>query len=111
MDAEHCGPFPREDEESKTEEDSYPRDSRVGGELIFGPQPVKVFPVALVLGPGLARGYAHAGVLRTLHDNKIPVGAVLGVEMGALIGAIFATSRTINEFEWKLFKFTAGMDI
>ena len=61
-------------------------------------------PVVLVLGPGMARGFAHAGVLRALSEAKIPVGAIVGTEMGALIGGIYAESRTIDEFEWKLQK-------
>jgi NTE family protein len=58
-----------------------------------------------VLGPGLARGFAHAGVLRALHEAKIPIGAIVGTELGGLIGALYAMNRTINAFEWSLLRF------
>lgn len=70
----------------------------------FDPDP-NVRPLVLVLGPAFARGFAHAGVIRALRDEKIPLGAVIGVGEGALIGALYATSNTVNEFEWKLMKF------
>ena len=60
--------------------------------------------VVLVLGPGMARGFAYVGVLQALHDAKIPIGAILGTEMGGLIGAVYATSHSINQFEWALLK-------
>lgn len=76
-----------------------------GGEAAsYGPVLPSGTSVALVLGPGLAKGFAYGGVLRSLHDSRIPVGALLGTEMGALIAALYATSETINEFEWKLMK-------
>jgi predicted acylesterase/phospholipase RssA len=64
-----------------------------------------VHPVTLVLGPGQARGYAHAGVLRALQENKIPIGAIYGAEMGALLGALYAKDANINHFEWSLQNF------
>ncbi len=70
----------------------------------FGPDPVPVRPIVLVLGPGAARGYAYAGVLRALHEAKIPIGAILGSDTGALIGAMYCMSPSMNDFEWKLQK-------
>lgn len=66
----------------------------------YGPAPLQGDPITLVLGPGLARGYAHIGVLRALSDARIPVGQVFGTEMGALVGAAFAASSTADAFEW-----------
>jgi lysophospholipid hydrolase len=43
--------------------------------------------VGLVLGGGFARGLAHLGVLRALKELGIPVDAVGGASMGAMIGA------------------------
>lgn len=68
----------------------------------MGPDPVRTRPLVLVFGPGAARGYAYAGVLRALADAKIPVGAIVGSDMGALIGALYGLSPSINGFEWKL---------
>ncbi len=71
---------------------------------VYGPEPPKIRPIVLVLGPGLARGFAYAGVLRALDDAKIPVGAVVGTEMGGLIGGIYSLSESVNAFEWSLLK-------
>lgn len=68
----------------------------------MGPEPVSVHPIVLVLGPGAARGYAYAGVLRALSDAKIPVAAIVGSDTGALIGALYGLTPSINGFEWKL---------
>ena len=69
-----------------------------------GPEPIQQRPVVLVFGPGLARGYSYVGVLRALKEQKIPVGAILGTEMGGLIAALYGMSSNLNEFEWGLLK-------
>ncbi|MGK5082202.1 patatin-like phospholipase family protein [Bdellovibrionota bacterium FG-1] len=71
----------------------------------YGPQPIVVKPIVLVLGPGLARGFAYVGAIRALTEARISIGAVLGTEMGALMGALYAVGGKINQFEWALFKF------
>ena len=43
--------------------------------------------VGLVLGGGGARGFAHVGVLRALEELDLPVDAVGGTSMGAIIAA------------------------
>jgi predicted acylesterase/phospholipase RssA/CRP-like cAMP-binding protein len=47
--------------------------------------------VGLTLGGGFARGLAHIGVFRALADSNIPLDAVGGASMGALIGALWAS--------------------
>ncbi len=74
-------------------------------EEAYGPAPVTTKPIVLVLGPGLAKGFAYAGVFQALKDAKIPVAAVLGAEMGAFVGALYAVHSNINQFEWALMKF------
>lgn len=44
----------------------------------------------VVLNGGGARGYAHLGVLKALHELNIPVDFVGGTSMGAIIGAVYA---------------------
>jgi NTE family protein len=66
----------------------------------YGPSPQVNRSVVLVLGPGLARGYAFTGVIRALSDAKIKIGAVFGTEMGALIGALYAQDASVNQLEW-----------
>jgi NTE family protein len=46
--------------------------------------------VALVLGSGGPRGYAHLGVLKVLEEAGIPVDLVVGSSVGSLIGAFWA---------------------
>ena len=46
--------------------------------------------VALVLGGGAARGFAHIGVLKILEMNKIPVDMVLGTSAGSFVGSLYA---------------------
>ncbi|MFL5812671.1 MAG: patatin-like phospholipase family protein [Bdellovibrionia bacterium] len=70
--------------------------------MTYGPEPVQLKPITLVFGPGMARGYAHAGALRALAENKIPIAAIYGAEMGSLMGALYAADSNINTFEWGL---------
>jgi NTE family protein len=59
--------------------------------------------VALVLGAGAARGFAHVGVLRALEQEKIPIDLVVGSSVGSLIGAIYAADGDSFELEWTAF--------
>ena len=43
--------------------------------------------VAVVLGGGGARGFAHLGVLRALEEFEVPIDAVGGTSMGSLIAS------------------------
>jgi NTE family protein len=45
--------------------------------------------VGLALSGGGARGFAHIGVLRALHDADVPIDLVAGTSMGAMIGAVY----------------------
>jgi NTE family protein len=55
--------------------------------------------LALALSGGGARGIAHVGALRALEEAGIPVDAIAGNSMGAIIGGIYATGRTSTELE------------
>jgi len=72
--------------------------------MTYGPEPVQLWPVVLVFGPGLARGYSYVGVLRAFKEQKIPIGAIFGTEMGGLIAALYGMSSNLNQFEWGLLK-------
>ena len=46
--------------------------------------------VAIVLGGGGARGYAHIGVLMELQKAHIPIDLVVGTSAGSLMGVLYA---------------------
>ncbi|XP_075715631.1 patatin-like phospholipase domain-containing protein 6 [Rhinoderma darwinii] len=46
--------------------------------------------IALVLGGGGARGFAHVGIIKALEEAGIPVDMVGGTSMGALVGSLYA---------------------
>ncbi|MBN1959642.1 MAG: patatin-like phospholipase family protein [Deltaproteobacteria bacterium] len=60
--------------------------------------------IALVLGGGGARGFAHIGVLRILEREKIPINLIVGTSVGSLIGALYASDPNTFELEWTAFK-------
>ena len=53
--------------------------------------------IGLVLGGGGARGAAHIGVLQELERQRIPVHAIAGTSMGAVVGALYAAGHTPDE--------------
>ena len=55
--------------------------------------------VGLVLGGGGARGAAHIGVLKELERLRIPVDAIVGTSMGAIVGGLYATGMGATELE------------
>jgi NTE family protein len=57
------------------------------------------FPkVALVLGGGGARGFAHIGVLHVLQKEQIPINLVVGTSVGAIAGAFYCAGIPFEEF-------------
>jgi predicted acylesterase/phospholipase RssA/CRP-like cAMP-binding protein len=46
--------------------------------------------ITLVLGGGGARGFAQIGIIRAIREAKIPIDAVGGTSIGAIIGALVA---------------------
>ena len=55
--------------------------------------------VGLALGGGFARGIAHIGVLKALHDAQIPIDCIAGTSVGALIAAAFATGVPLEKMQ------------
>lgn len=54
-------------------------------------RPVKV---ALVLGAGAAKGFAHIGVIKVLESNRIPVSMIIGTSAGSFVGSLYAYGFT-----------------
>jgi len=51
------------------------------------PKPAKI---ALVLGAGASKGFAHVGVLKILEANKIPIHLIVGTSVGSVVGSLYA---------------------
>jgi NTE family protein/lysophospholipid hydrolase len=47
--------------------------------------------IGLCLGGGGARGFAHFGVIRTLHEAGVPIDIIGGNSIGAYISSVYAT--------------------
>jgi len=69
------------------------------------PKPAKI---ALVLGAGASRGFAHVGVIKVLESNKIPVHMIVGTSAGSFIGALYAYG--FNAFELQKLSFALERD-
>lgn len=63
--------------------------------------------VALLLGPGALRSYAHLGVIREFERAGIPISAIGGMEWGSLVAALYGTKGKSHDVEWKLQKLKA----
>jgi NTE family protein len=80
---------------------------------VIDPQAVPIRPlqsdnpiVALVLGSGGNRGFAHIGVIKALESNNIPIDIVVGTSAGSVVGALYAGGYSGNEIE----KIALGLD-
>ena len=64
--------------------------------------------IGLVLSGGGARGTAHIGVLKVLDELHVPVDAIAGTSMGAVIGGLYASGmsgldieRLLSTVDWQ----------
>ena len=55
--------------------------------------------LALVLGGGSSKGYAHIGVLKVLEKHGIKPDLIVGTSMGALVGGMYASGKDIPHME------------
>jgi NTE family protein len=62
--------------------------------------------IGLVLSGGGARGLAHIGALKALQELRVPVDAVAGTSMGAVVGGAYASGRKVEDLE----RFAAATD-
>jgi NTE family protein len=51
--------------------------------------------VALALGGGFARGFAHLGVLQVLEQNRIAISHIAGTSVGSILGAAYASGAPL----------------
>ncbi len=55
--------------------------------------------IGLALGGGGARGAAHIGVLKELERLRIPIDAIAGTSMGAIVGGLYASGKSPDELQ------------
>lgn len=68
--------------------------------LIVACQPKEVSPplpppkparIAVVLGAGASKGFAHVGVLKVLESQRIPIHLIVGTSVGSFVGSLYAS--------------------
>ena len=52
-----------------------------------------------MLSGGGARGAAHIGVLKVLEQMRVPVDAIAGTSMGAVVGGLYASGLSARDIE------------
>ncbi|MDR1416529.1 MAG: patatin-like phospholipase family protein [Prevotellaceae bacterium] len=67
----------------------------LGGLLFVGSAAAQ--RVALVLSGGGAKGLVHLGVIKALEENQVPIDAIAGTSIGAIVGGMYAAGYTIDE--------------
>jgi NTE family protein len=71
--------------------------------MAAGARPLATTPhrlrIGLVLSGGGARGIAHVGVLRVLQKLHVPIDAIAGTSMGAVVGGLYASGMSADQIE------------
>ena len=60
------------------------------------PRPAKV---AVVLGAGASKGFAHVGVLKVLESQKIPIQLIVGTSAGSFVGSLYAYGYDVFQLQ------------
>lgn len=61
--------------------------------------PSKPAVIAVVLGAGSSKGFAHIGVLKVLEANKVPVHMIVGTSAGSFVGSLYAFGFNAYELQ------------
>jgi len=69
------------------------------------PKPAKI---ALVLGAGSSKGFAHIGVLKILESNKIPIHMIVGTSVGSVVGSLYAYGYNAFQLQKMSFSIEKG---
>jgi len=80
--------------------DDPPAAAQPPGAQPAGAQPPAARPrIGLVLSGGGARGAAHVGVLKVLEEQHVPIDAIAGTSMGAVVGGLYASGLSARDIE------------
>ncbi|HNY48953.1 MAG TPA: patatin-like phospholipase family protein [Smithella sp.] len=63
------------------------------------PPPAKPAKIAVVLGGGGSKGFAHIGVLKVLEAQKIPIHMIVGTSAGSIVGSLYASGKTAFQLQ------------
>jgi len=72
----------------------------MSGPIPLRPHGTSASRVALALGSGGARGYAHIGVIQELQERGYEIVGIAGSSMGALVGGVQAAGRLSELADW-----------
>ena len=72
------------------------------------PPQSKPAKIAVVLGAGASKGFAHIGVLKVLESHRIPIHMVVGTSVGSFVGSLYAYGY--NPFELQAIAFALQKD-
>jgi NTE family protein len=64
--------------------------------------------VALALGAGSSKGFAHVGVLKILEANRIPVHMIVGTSAGSFVGCLYAYGYSTYDLQRLAFSIEKG---
>jgi NTE family protein len=70
--------------------------------------PPKPARIALVLGAGASKGFAHIGVLKVLESNKVPIHLIVGTSIGSVIGSLSAYGYNAFQIQKMSFSIETG---
>lgn len=71
-------------------------------ETTVTPPPAPSVGIGLALGSGIARGFAHIGVLKALNRYGIKPSIIAGTSMGAVVGGCFLANKLEELEDWAL---------
>lgn len=66
--------------------------------------------IGLALGAGGTKGMAHVGVLKALHEARIPIDCIAGASIGSIFGAGYAAGHVPEEMVRGIYQ-TAARDV
>ncbi len=55
--------------------------------------------IGIALGSGGARGLAHIGVVKALHEEGVEISYISGCSMGAIVGALYSATRSPKKLD------------
>ena len=70
-----------------------PSSTAAGDALGWAARDLTGLKVGLALGAGSIRGYAHVGVIETLHRAGVPIDYIAGTSIGSAVAGLYALGK------------------